>query len=578
MICEVYPILKLPRKCTVFDYAVPDNLKVSVGDLIRTPFKGRESWGIVRALKPTSEVKKLMELVNVVTPSYFTLADLERYETIARCLAQSVSSLLHAAWPDKYSTLLPATVTATSNAQITSADLVALDKCLVAIDQSQTACLSGGRDIGLALASVLRRKYSGQLLILLPTEREAELLARHVKLGPSVALLHGKTKPLMRGQIFNAWKTGQIKTLIGTRLAALMPAHDLKVALVLEAGSQEYLNERRNPRFDAREAVKLLAHQHQAKLVFFDPLPRLEDLQNHQLSTTLTERSPEMIINQASADELSPEPMLSDSVLFGIEKALQSQKKVLLCLNRKGVAKRLQCGKCGHIPTCGTCGHVPMVRHDDLVCPNCQTEMWIPERCPSCSQPKLALRGLGGTKVAENLQRLFPTATVGQIEKGKIEKPQADILLVTEYYFTSYLPVFAPKDFGLVADLAADIGLHASDFRGSEETARRLHRLIYLATQQGADILVQTWLPEILQPMLDLPQFVAAELTTRQTYQLPPAVSRYILLKTKLEDLPVELQSLAVERDDNLELPGSVQADLKSLPDHLKIKYEGAYV
>jgi primosomal protein N' len=577
MIAEVYPIIKLPRKCSYFDYELPVDLHVGVGDLVRVPFKGREVLGVVRGLKDTSEAKRLIGVNSLAKPAYLSAADLARYERIASHLAQSVSSLMHAVFPGTFFEGAPPFVQVTEDSHIGALDIPVLEHCLSEITLNKTLAISGDRDIGFALAHVLRRKREGQMLILLPRERDAELLARYVKLGDSTSLLHGKTSPSSRSRIIESWRTGKLDTLIGTRLASLLPAHKLSTLLILESGNDEHINERRNPRFDAREAAKLLAHDHDANLIVFDALPRLEELMTMPLVKTLEQLPDETVINLGSADELTNEPLLGDSVILGIETALQSQKRVLLFLNRKGVAKRLQCGKCGHIPLCGTCGHVPNVRHDDLVCAKCQTEMWIPAQCPSCGKPKLSLRGIGGAKMVTTLQKLFPTATIGRIEKGNLENPGADILVATEYFFSSYLDPFTAKRFGLVVDLAADIGLHASDFRGAEETARKLHRLLNFAHRQGAQGLIQTWLPEVLRPMLDLPTFVTSELDVRKLYQLPPFTPRIVLSDAKLEELPEELQTLALERDENIELNCDV-SQFKQLSDTIKIHYDGPYV
>lgn len=580
MIAEVYPILKLPRKCTYFDYDVPEILQLNPGDLVRVPFKGREVLGLVKELKTSSEAKRLLPVNSLAKSAYLTPADITRYEGIARCLAQAVSSLLNAVLPTTFFDGPAPTVTPSGNSHIGAEDIPVLEQCLTEIALNRTISIAGDKDIGFALAYALRRKRNKQMLILLPRERDAELLARYIKLGSNTSLLHGKTPPKDRSRIIEAWRTGKIETLIGTRLASLLPAHELSTILVLEAGSEEHINERRNPRFDAREAAKLLASQHQAHLVMFDALPRLEELIVTPLVTTLPKPAEACVINLGSAEEITPEALLSDTVIFGIEKALQSQKKVLLYLNRKGVAKRLQCGKCGHIPTCGNCGHVPIVRHDDLICPNCQTEMWIPAQCPACGKPKLALRGIGGTKMVATLHKLFPDADLGTIEKGKIENPTADIVIVTEYFFSSYLEPFAAKRYGLVIDLAADISLHAGDFRGTEETARKLQRLLNFAHRQGAEAYAQTWLPEILRPMLDLSSFIAGELDVRKRYNLPPYQTRITLEGAKLEDLPNELAEHSIERNDTIEIAYDQVSDpaLHNLPDTIKLHYDGAYV
>ncbi len=576
MIAEVYPILKLPRKCSFFDYDLRFDFPVNIGDLVRVPFKGREVLGIVRFVKDVSSAKKLIKVNSVAKSSYITATDLVRYEHLAELLVQSVSSVLHSVFPTVFADGPAPLIQATKSSHIGAQDIPVLERCLSEITLNRSLAIAGSPDLGLALAHVLRRKRPGQMLILLPRERDAELLARYVRLGDSTSLLHGHTSPKDRARIVEAWRTGELETLIGTRNASLLPVKGLSTVLVLEAGNDEHINERRNPRFDAREAAKLLAKQHGGHFIAFDSLPRLEELVSTSMINVSDKVVDETIINLGSGDELSAEPLLSDSILTGIETALHSQKRVLLFLNRKGVAKRLQCGKCGHVPLCGTCGHVPTVRHDDLVCANCQTEMWIPAQCPLCRKPKLALRGIGGAKLATTLQKLFPQQTIGRIEKDTLENPNADIVVATEYFFSSYLEPFAPKHFGLVADLAADIALHASDFRGAEETARKLHRLLNFAQRQGAQVLIQTWLPEVLRPMLNLKNFTEAELEIRKRYQLPPFAQRFMLYEIKLDELPPELQTQAIERDDCLELK-TAPKNLKTLSDSIKIQYDGSY-
>lgn len=577
MIAEVYPILKLPRKCTYFDYDIPEFLGVNIGDLVRIPFKGRETFGIVKAIKDSSEAKKLLSINSLARSNYLLPADLSRYERIASCLVQAPSSLLHGVFSGTFFDGAAPTVTPQASSHIRSEDIRVLEQCLTEIALNHEIAIAGDRDLGFALAYALRRKRDAQMLILLPRERDAELLARYINIGAKTALLHGKTPPKDRARILEAWRQGKINTLIGTRLASLLPAQRLSTILVLESGSEEHFNERRNPRFDAREAAKLLAAQHQAHIVFFDAYPRLEETWHMPLLPIVPKSDDSAVINLGSAEEITNEALLSDSLIFAIEKALQSQKKVLLYLNRKGVAKRLQCGKCGHIPLCGTCGHVPLVRHDDLVCPNCQTEMWIPAECPLCHKPKLGLRGIGGAKILDNLRKLFPDASIGKIEKGDIQEPDANILIVTEYFFSSFLEPFSPQRFGVVADLAGDISLHASDFRGAEATARKLHRLLAFAKRQGAEAYIQTWLPDIVRPMLDAQAFSTAESEVRKAYHLPPAESRYLLPHGTLNNLPTELQAIATERGETLEITTPCP-NLFTLPDTLKIHYDGTYV
>ncbi len=341
--------------------------------------------------------------------------------------------------------------------------------------------------------------------------------------------------------------------------------------------------------------------QHGARLVFVDSLPRFEELVDTEILTPQTNNLPSdvpddvlidrdleesltkpLIVNLKNKLEYSGDPFLTETLQECIKNALQSQKKVLLFLNRKGVAKRLQCSDCGHLPQCGSCGNLPTVRLDDLVCDRCGMEMWIPKNCPSCGKPKIALKGIGGAKVASLLQENFPEHTVQRVEKGSVGNLDADILVVTEYFFSSCISLFEGKRFGLIADLGADIHLNGSGFRGAEMTARKLYRLIQYAERQKAECIIQTWLPDIVEPMLNLQAFVKTELALRKEYELPPYTTRITLEGLPLTDLPEDLVPLFTSRKNLLEFKTNTQnptpPNFLSISDKAKIIHDGPYV
>ncbi|MFA5945455.1 MAG: hypothetical protein WC802_00895 [Patescibacteria group bacterium] len=588
MIAEVFPNLRLPRRFSFFDYKIPDSMTVAVGDLVAIPFRGREIIGLVAHTKETSAERKLSQLANVVHRSWCEPEDIVRLETIARAIVQSPASLFHGIFDgvgtsdakQNYIRLLY------NSLSVKKIDVEQVGEILKSPDRVQT--VFGDKVLGAVLASALVKTTTGQCLFLVPTEKDAKDLQTAIK---SSVVYHGHIKPRDRASIARAWHEGKIRILVGTRGASLIPAHELSAVVVLDSANDEHASTRRNPRFDAREAVKLLASQHSARLFFVDPLPRLEELAPSLPAVRARLASPPsfQIIDLRNALLRSDDPLLTEPLLEGIESALQSGKKVLLFLNRKGVAKRLQCGACGHIPLCGTCGNVPSVRLDDLVCDRCGTEMWIPKNCPACGKAKLAMKGIGGAKIAEILRTRFSDATVGQIEKGKIENPYAPIVIVTEYFFSSFLDPFKHLNLGLVADLAGDMGIHGADFRGAEKTARKLHRLLAFAKRENANCILQTWLPDVLTPMLNLDTFIKDELELRQRYQLPPFSSRYVLEGAKIGELPEALRSIAREHDETVEIRPLVTSgcdptpsnplspSLTLLPDSVKITLDGPY-
>lgn len=594
MIAEVILSLRLPRRFSFFDYQIPDSMEVGVGDLVNILFHGRESLGVVRGIKLTSAERKLAPLRSVAKREWCSIKDVERLETIASAIAQSPTSLLHTIGPSQGASFSPSFPRRESEGGISvkRTDVEHVAELLKSVKQTQSVI--GDFALGVVLVHALQKSSSDQVLVLVPTERDVELVG-------AGAMLHGHTKPRERASIASAWRKGDIKLLIGTRLASLLPAQKISAIVVLDSGNNEHASTRRNPRFDSREAAKLLASQHKARLFFIDPLPRLEELAG-------MDRNPPLLTKKAlpagrqgdggKSDAAHPAAKLtslknplertsldlvSATLLESIERSLREHKKVLLFLNRKGVAKRLQCGACGHIPLCGTCGNVPSVRKDDLVCAHCGTEMWIPEVCPSCGKAKIHLRGIGGAKVSDELRSHFLPATVGTIEKGKIENPDADILLVTEFFFSSFHKPFDRMNLGVVADLAGDLGLQNDDFRSAEETARKLSRLVLFAKRQNAECIIQTWLPDLISPMLNMQQFISGEMELRERYKLPPFSSRYILEGATLDELPEQLREHSRQHSDSIEIrfPSAYRQGaalpVHLLPDSIKITPDTSY-
>ena len=574
MIAEVIPALRLPRRFSYFDYQIPDSMELGVGDLVNVLFHGREILGVVRGIKLTSEAKKLAPVRSVALREWCAIRDVERLETIASCIVQSPSSLLHAIGPSQGPSFSPSLPRRESEGGISvkRSDVDHVTELLK--NPASVQAVIGDFALGVVLVHALQKSSSDQVLVLVPTERDVELVG-------AGAMLHGHTKPRERVSIASAWRHGKIKLLVGTRLASLLPAQKISAIIVLDSGNNEHASTRRNPRFDSREAAKLLASQHHARLFFIDPLPRLEE--SPVPSSHASQASSPTLISLKNPLERSSLDLISTSLLEAVEQTLLSSKKVLLLLNRKGVAKRLQCGACGHIPLCGTCGNVPSVRQDDLVCAHCGTEMWLPEKCPSCGKAKIHLRGIGGAKVADDLQKQFPGEKIGVIEKGRVENPDANILLVTEYFFSSFHKPFAKMNLGVVADLAGDLGLQNDDFRSAEETARKLSRLALLAKRENAECIIQTWLPDNISPMLNLSEFITAELELRERYKLPPFSSRYLLEGTTTDELPAELKTLARPHGEAIEIRSPLvygqgaALSLHPLPDSIKITPDISY-
>lgn len=525
MIAQVYPMIRLPRRFSFFDYKITDDARV--GDIVRIPFRNRLVFGLVRGLEQTrvrqNEVR-LKKIESIMATGFFTGADINRLESIARNIIQSPSTVL-------YSALYG--FSADSEYKIFKASLslngLSIDKQTA--DYLSEICKKSYKTPGFyqmdseasfALAYLLSKQAKGQLLILLPTQRGVELLMSLVAFKKSIATLHGKTPPRERNAIIRAWQSGALRVLVSTRQGALLPAKSISHVLICESESAEYQNADRNPRFDARKAVQLLAKQHCAHYIETGSAPRVEQaFSEMEIILDPTQKNSPVVINMRAPEEKTKTPLISETLLRSISTTLTEKKQILLVYNKKGVAKCLQCGACGKIPLCGTCGGAPIIRVDDMICGLCSSEMWIPKICPSCLKPNLHERGIGNARLEQRLRAMFTNAKISVIDKKTNGDAKADILLVTEYYFQAIYKPFSKIQFGLVADICVDININ-STFVGCETTMQKIHRLVEFANHQKADCLIQTWSLETVKPMLDIRSYLQNELKTREIYRLFP--------------------------------------------------------
>lgn len=529
MIAHVIPVTRLPAHMHFFDYLVPQGMEVNLGDLVSISLRGVTLRGIVRDVDETSVHRKLSTLQSVLQKNILSQEDITRIETLAQHIGQSPANILHVALP-KFGTVSSSQKTAPSSPphhspKISQHELPVLQELLKEIENNQTKphALQGDFETGIALAYLLTKRLQPheQILILVPRDHDAHGAAQALGLK-NIGVLTGTTNERERGALFASWHAGTLQTLICTKQGALWSGHTLRMIIVLHAGNDEYANLRRNPKFDPREAAKLLAEQTKAAYVSVDTLPRVEDAGEGSWLTPYTLPEP-LFVSLKNREEKTPHPLLTASLLEAIKSASQSQKRVLLFLNRKKAAKRIQCKACGQVPLCGTCGNLPTVRANDLLCERCGTEMWIPETCPLCGKPKLTLVGVGGEKVAFDLQELFPELSVHTVEKDNDHAwLTANIVIATEHVFANLISPFVRSHFGLVADLMADLPVSGVNFRATEHTSRQLLRLLFFAKREQASCIIQTWLPDRL-PSLVAPTFVLEEeLRIRRAYMLPP--------------------------------------------------------
>ena len=574
MIVRVYPVRRLPRKFGFFDYSAVK--KIPVGSIVSIPFKGQTILGVVKQSVPETDndvfKAKRKPIKSVLYESFFQPSDVLRIESIARNLIQSPANLFVSALMGFSGQRAPISTSERRPLAALSIDSQTARQLKQVFKHTKDNPVSfaqlgpeGQYTLAFAWAKTLKQE---QLLILVPTQPEAEKLLQTINFPFPACTLHGKTSINTRSNIIKNWQNGHLKILISTRQGVLLPAQRLSAVLVLNAHNNQYERSRQNPRFDVRGAGKLLAQMHGARYIETGPAPRL--LNQYRGAPMILDALPApKIVDMRAGEEKTKMALISQTLLDAITFSLKQKKQVLLVYNKKGVADTLQCSACGHIPFCGICGATPIIRLSDLVCPACSAEMWIPKECPACKKQTLKERGIGNKRLALNLKKKFPGATVSVLDKQTEGLKNADILLVTQFYFEYIACTFKRAGFGIICDVSFDRRFDSS-FDSEERACQGLYELMEFAKHEQAPLFIQTWIPELLLPMQDLGGYLAAQNAIRAKYELFPYYEGAALFYPSIK--PKNLLKSKIEYIAEKTLSNPTKSNLFEKPNNIRIE------
>ena len=397
-----------------------------------------------------------------------------------------------------------------------------------------------------AIASVVAG--GGRAIVLVPEIALTPQTARRFEaaFGERVAVLHSGLSERERFESWEAARRGEIDVVVGARSAAFAPLPDLRLIVVDEAHERSYKQENA-PRYDAvavaRERMRLAA----GVLVLGSATPPLETYAAARAGAIgyvrLEHRATALPLPHVTVVDLAAEyeggnrRTFSSRLVAALAARLERGEKSVLFVNRRGSASFLLCRKCGAVPECARCS-VSLVAHRSeglLRCHLCDAQRPLPTVCPACGEGPIRGFGVGTQAVADAALALFPQARIVRMDSDTTTRigdharlldafaESGDILVGTQM-------VAKGLDFGavtLVGVVAADIGLHAPDFRAAERT---FDLLTQVAGRSGralpGEAIVQTYDPD--NPAIrfaaehDYDGFAAHELAERAELGYPP--------------------------------------------------------
>ncbi len=444
-----------------------------------------------------------------------------------------------------------------------------------------------------------------QVLILVPEigltpQTRARFASRF---AAQIVLLHSGMSNTYRMQGWQDCRTGHAQIIIGTRSAVLYPFANLGLIVVDEAHDVSY-KQQDTLRYHAADVALYRGFQENIPVVLGTATPTLEHLKlvddgkltECQLSTRpgnavlatmqLIDARLQRTHQQAQDDGARFDTGLTDALIGAIKQTLEAGDQVLIFLNRRGYAPVLLCTACGWQADCPRCDAHLTVHYNNssqhhssqssaaqysaynrnyLKCHHCDWQAYIPTICPDCGSQNLDARGMGTTRLSENLHAIFANPQTSkelypiiQIDRdttrrkdswekiyARINEGKPAILVGTQmvakgHHFPNVTLVCLPN---------ADRGFLSSDFRSPEHTAQLMIQVAGRAGRgdKAGRVLIQTLQPEnelLLKLVKDgYLSFARQLLAERKMMGLPP-YSHAALIRCEGKTLVATTQAL----------------------------------
>lgn len=396
-----------------------------------------------------------------------------------------------------------------------------------------------------------------------------QLVHRFVsRFGDRVAILHSHLTEREKTEQWWSIVEGKKDILLGARSALFCPIERLGL-IILDEEHEPSFKQDEKLKYHARDAAIMLAKLTNCPIILGSATPSLESWQRVQegqyqlleMRQRVAERAmPEIEVidlreeRRHRRDKPSPLPFwLSERLYEAIDVTLKRHEQVALFLNRRGLAQSVLCGECGHSFTCPNCAiSLTLHRRDHLLCHYCDYSERMPEHCPKCSASAVESLGLGTELIANELEKLFPTARIARADRDEIqsredmeqfissvENRSVDILVGTQM-------IAKGLDFPgltLVGLVLADVGFSIPDFRANERSYQLLAQMSGRSGRHSelpGRVIIQTYNPD--HPAVTYAQsnnyhdFVTSELVLRRELFYPP-FSRLALLRLKGQSL-----------------------------------------
>ena len=364
----------------------------------------------------------------------------------------------------------------------------------------------------IAIVSI-ERSVVGDVMVLVPNERELDLLAQELTNRGVIPIVISSSSG-KSDRYFNYLRVRgpQRKIVLGTRSCALFPLVG-NATIIVQDDVDESHYERSAPTWNTRDLVQLREDAH--SVIFMSSTISLEIANRITQGSLPLFRFPEptrMAVHPSNPD-------LTDDFYSIIREGLK-RGSVLLSIGATGYVTSFSCQKCRNIALCNCGGKLYFAaRATNPVCATCAS-VSIQWKCPWCQESKPRIVRSGVLRRAEEFGRAFPNQS---IISSSGENPT--LLLPDGKHLVLSTPGVEPRG-TYSAEIFLDLEgrLLRTTLRATEELRLHLLRTLSMLVPGGAVYLALPASDLFLQSILRRNTLNTAqrEITERDVVSLPP--------------------------------------------------------
>lgn len=617
----------LPLASDGYDYIVPENLELCVGDFVRVPLRNKEEVGVVFSEKKEPldyDISRVRRIISKVKNYKLLPTQIEFVLRVADYNLTQVGNVLKMVmgFDEVFSSTIPRVKKTNYNPTYVSPELSPEQKNAVDVLSKKLGAGfsvslldgitgSGKTEVYFNVINEALKKPEAQVLIMLPEiSLTGQFLSKFKdRFGILPVLWHSSVTKAQRRDNWKAIISGDARVIVGTRSSLFLPYKNLSLIVLDEEHDGSYKQEE-GVIYQGRDMAVLKSMVDKIPIILASATPSIETINNVNLGkysvVKLTSRFGSAVMPDVElidmrqnqpAKESWGKAWLSSILVKQIEEKLSAKEQVMLYINRRGYAPLVLCGKCGHRIQCPNC-NVYLTAHnkDDTrcCCHHCGYSMRLPNVCPKCqAEDSWTLCGPGIERIEEEVKNRFPTASVETISSdiitsqtrlneiiSKIAKSEVDIIIGTQILVKGHhFP-----NLTLVGVVDGDMSFSSSDLRANENTFQLLTQVSGRAGRdvKKGNVVIQTYNPEnsVMQAIKnnDREAFVKQELIDRQNAMMPPFSKLGALIlssknKLALENVCAKLRQKMPVGLDNIQVYGPIDSPLSYLKNNYRKRF-----